>query len=147
MQQRLLQLQVGVSIAEVPTIVWPGFMRASLRLGVRRSKINCFWAPNPHFDLASSSDSGGYIVNSLFSSRFVHEPCKNAQNARLGHFRSQVGASEHTAPSAYFPRYLHHGDETEAPRTNFWCVNLCLPLYTRDLKMMPRANKSSTSHR
>jgi hypothetical protein len=61
---------------------------------------------------------------------------KTRKTLVLGHFRSQVGASEHTAPSAYFSRYLHHGDETEAPRTNFWCVNLCLPLYTRDLKMM-----------
>ena len=54
----------------------------------------------------------------------------------LGHFRNQVGASERTAPSAYFSRCLHHGDETEAPRTKFWWINLCLPLYTRDLKMM-----------
>jgi hypothetical protein len=66
-------------------------MGANLRLGVRVSKINCFWAPNPHFDLASSSGSRGYIANSLFSSRFVHEPCKNAQNARFGPFSKSSG--------------------------------------------------------
>ena len=83
----------------------------------------------------------------LFGACVVHEPCKTQRTLVLGHFRSQVGASEHTAPSAYFPiisttrmkrkrlyiyMFFFLVDKPVSP-----LVFVFRSMYMRDLKMMP----------
>ena len=73
------ELRLVMIITNTRTNDEPRLRRANLCLGVWVSKFNCLGVPNLRFDLTSLSGSGGYILNSLFSSRFVHEPCKNAK--------------------------------------------------------------------
>ena len=65
---------------------------ANLRLGMWVSKIGC-GAPNPRFDLASSSGSGGYVLIPFYQAGLhTNRHAKTQKTPVLAHFPSQVGA-------------------------------------------------------